>query len=231
MPRSSIFTSTSSTSAASGAASSRVGRGSCGAPSNQKYGSVKYNRVASAPKEDVHETFSNPVMPVSAPFVVEVDGVAEEEREKTDLNGSWKQMDANKHNGSATAEPAMTPANHFMSTLEAPTTVTVPTTRQKHLSLLPPSLHISFDVEPENNRSQQFAMNMPLSQSSDNVRNYRYGSVSSTCGQSTPPRRGGVYRPGNRRNFLQQSEIAQISAGYMRATGAVQQFRVCQIRR
>lgn len=226
MPRSSIFTSASSTSSGSGPPPSRSSRSSCGPSSSQKYGSVKYNRVASSPKEDVHETFSNPIMPVSAPFVVEVDDVAEED-EKMELQGSHNRMEAKKQNATNSTEAGLSSGSNLMSTLEAPSTIMVPTTRQKHLSLLPPSLHISFDVEPENSRTQHFAMNMPLSQSSDNVRNYRYGSVSSSGGgQHTPPRRAGVYRQGQRRNFFQQSEIAQISAGYMRANGAVQQFRV-----
>lgn len=125
-----------------------------------------------------------------------------------------------------------------MSTLEAPSPIPFVRTqssvpRQKQLVLSPPSLHISFDVEPDNSRAQQLVSAMPMSQSSDNVRHFhpRYDSVGSSCSSTGRPyspaahlRRTAAYRQ-NRRLF-EPSEIAQISAGYMRVNGALQQFRV-----
>lgn len=103
--------------------------------------------------------------------------------------------------------------------------------KQKHLALVPPSLHISFDVADSSRNNEKVDL-LPLSLSSDNFRHYDYrrtksgGSARVLSTSPTPLRRGNEFHRQKQKNFLEQSEFAEISANYMRLSGGFQQFRV-----
>jgi hypothetical protein len=103
--------------------------------------------------------------------------------------------------------------------------------RLNRLVLSPPSLHMSFDVDnhpwPPQNPS---LVEKPLSKSTDNMMHRLYPCANSedmqhllnrsNVEQSTSPTQ--QRHTGHRQQF----EIAQISAGYMRTSGAIGQFKV-----
>lgn len=115
-------------------------------------------------------------------------------------------------------------------------------TRQKHLAIAPPSLHISFDVADSSRMTEHIDV-LPLSLSSDNFRRYEHrgghrsmaSSPQNLSSSPSPLRKSNEFQrqkqPTQRSgtgamSFLEHSEIAEISSNYMRLSGAMQQFRV-----
>lgn len=218
--------------------------------SSQKYKSFHYSRVASVAEEDYF--FDESTAPSSAGgsfnYNVETEDNASLEAvmlkstarsQETGPPSSFQMIDENP-NGIGNSEPSLRKGMSTLSVQHAGTDRGYGPRRLQRLVLSPPSLHMSFDVDnaPWPQQPERLTSEKPLSKSTDNVMHRLYpaaggedmqhllGGPASTIGQPSSPATSRNLNTAGAGGKHPPFEIAQISAGYMRTSGAIGQFRV-----